>query len=93
MKTEIKNSVDSGSIPNGQVEVRVGLEIAVDVPVPEPDVQLLRVVGLDAVRRGQHVPRVNQRAAAHVLRVPGQRGEDGGVPGVLPVPDNKYVCT
>ena len=44
MKTEIKNSVDSGSIPNGQVEVRVGLEIAVDVPVPEPDVQLLRVV-------------------------------------------------
>lgn len=44
MKTEIKNSVDSGSIPNGQVEVRVGLKIAVDVPVPEPDVQLLRVV-------------------------------------------------
>ena len=69
--------------PDWQVEVLIGLPLAVDVPVAEPHGDLLGVEALDAVGGCQHVPGVNQGAATRVLGVTINCGQEAHMPAMM----------
>ena len=72
-------------VPDGKVQMLIGFQVTVDIPVSDPDRDLVRKVRLDTVSGSKHVSGVNQRSATRVLGDGVDGDEEPHVPRVLPV--------